>query len=221
LIRNVLSIAAALAFTFSAAAQEPLTPLEKHLSRMDLSVMGVGEFNKETSGPIIPPFAPNAGQIVSLIPSNTVGALITLRYIVKPYIGIEGNYGYARYTENFYNVSGTQSHVGVQTGANEFTLGYIVTPPHPFFGFQPFISAGAGSIEFKPTPGGGVGLKPQARATYYYSGGIQKEFLSSHFGLRASFRQLFLLAPDFGQNYFTIKQRTITTEPGVGFYLKF
>ena len=61
----------------------------------------------------------------------------------------------------------------------------------------------------------------QARATYYYNVGLENEFLSPHFGLRASFRQAFYLAPDFETNYLRNYQHTFTTEPTVGFYLKF
>jgi hypothetical protein len=219
LIRNVLPFAAALAFTFSAAAavaqEAPVTGLDKQLSRIDFAVQGVGMFNKTVQGAIIPTSAPNAGTSIIDVPSNTLGALVTLRYIAKPFVGFEGNYGYARYTENYSNIG------GVQTQANEYTLGYIVTPAHTIFDFQPYVSAGAGSIGFRPTPRGGQGLKIQARAVYYYSAGLQKEYFSEHFGFRAGFRQLFFLAPDYGQNYLTIKQRSTTYEPSVGFYLKF
>jgi len=219
LIRNVLPFAAALAFTFSAAvavAQEaPVTGLDKQLSRIDFAVQGVGMFGTTVHGPIIPTSAPNAGTSIIDEPSNTLGALVTLRYVAKPFLGFEGNYGYARYTQNYSNIG------GVQAQTNEYTLGYIVTPAHTIFDFQPFVSAGAGSIAFRPTPRGGQGLKTQARAVYYYSVGLQKEYFSEHFGLRGGFRQLFFLAPDFGQNYLTIKQRTTTYEPSLGFYLKF
>jgi len=87
-------------------------------------------------------------------------------------------------------------------------------------GLHPFASVGAGTTQFKPTPHGGEGLTSQARMTYYYSLGVQKD-ISPHFGLRASYRQTFYLAPDFGQNYLTIKQRTSSYEPGIGFYLRF
>jgi hypothetical protein len=42
-----------------------------------------------------------------------------------------------------------------------------------------------------------------------------------HFGIRGQFRQIISLAPDYGQNYLTIKQRTITSEPAIGVFLKF
>ena len=63
--------------------------------------------------------------------------------------------------------------------------------------------------------------KHQARAAYYYSIGAENTVFSSHFGVRAQFRQVFFLAPDFGQNYLTIKHRTSTFEPGFGFFLRF
>jgi len=39
--------------------------------------------------------------------------------------------------------------------------------------------------------------------------------------MRLGFRQLIYLAPDFQQNYLTITRRTTTSEPIIGFYLRF
>lgn len=214
--------AAVLASTFGSAGAQQVTALDRQLSRLDLGISGAAMFNKSVSGPVLRPdsaiCAPMQPCFLTQQPSNTVGALVNIRYIVKPLVGIEFNYGYSRYTENFSYPPPT---LGVQTGSDEYTLGYIFTPAHHIFGFQPFVSGGMGTTEFKPTLHGGESLPKQARATYYYSAGIQQEYLSSHFGLRASFRQLFYLAPDFGQNYYTIKQHTTTTEPTFGFYLRF
>lgn len=226
MIRKVFPFAAILVFAVSSASaqdQDTVTPLGKQLSRMDFSISGAGEFNKAVSGPVVATGAFNTGQVVGDSPGSTFGALVTLRYIVKPFLGFEGNYGYARYTQNYSNVPSQNipGSLGVQARTNEYTLGYVVTPVPTIFGFQPFVSVGAGVMAFKPTPFGGISLTTQARATYYYSAGLQEQFFSSHFGLRVSFRQNFFLAPDFGQNYLTIKQRTITTEPTLGFYFKF
>ncbi len=222
MIRKVIPFAAAFALSFfAAAAQEPVTALSRQLSRIDLAVSGAGQFNKSVSGPVTAVGSGNTGQVLGVNPSNTLGALVTVRYIAKPLVGFELNYGYARYTENYTNVPGNSPNLGVQSQVNEYTLGYVVTPVPSLFGFQPFVSVGAGSTAFKPTLGGGQQLKTQARATYYYSAGLQQEYFFSHFGLRAAFRQSFFLAPDFGQNYLTNKQRTNTIEPTIGFYLKF
>jgi len=61
----------------------------------------------------------------------------------------------------------------------------------------------------------------QYRATYYYNVGLQKELFNSNFGFRASFRETFYLAPDFGQNYLTILKHATTLQPMAGFYLRF
>jgi hypothetical protein len=210
--------------SLSAAAQSPtVTPLDKQLARIDIGVSGMGVFNKAVSGPIVSP-GPNVGQVVAAQGSNTLGALINVRYIAKPYIGFEGHYSYARYTENFGG-PGTAAFVtspyGVQTNVDEETLGYIVTPPHTIFGLQPYASAGAGTIKFKPTAHGGLGERQQYRAGYYYTAGLQHESASGKFGLRVGVRQIFFLAPDFGDNYLTILKHTSTFEPNAGFYFRF
>lgn len=223
MIRKVLPLAAAFALTISAAhAQEPLTPFQKQISRVDFAVAANGLFNKSVSGPVVAKTtAANQGQTVGDDPSNTVGALVTIRYVAKPFVGLEFNYGYARYTQNYSGVPGNQPSIGAQAQANEYSFGYLITPNHQFFGLEPFASVGAGAMAFRPTPGGGLGYNPQARAMYYYNVGLQHQFTDSHFGARVGFRQDIFLAPDFGQNYLTIVKRTYSSQPYFGFFVKF
>lgn len=215
----------------SAQTAAPPSPLMRHLSRVELGVSGMGSFGKEVSGLVVPPGAPDyqtaptngQRETISESPSNTLGALVNLRYTAKPYVGVEFNYTYARYTETFNNLTLAQpeSPGQIQTGADEASFGYLVTPPHLVFGLQPFASVGAGTTRFKPTKGGGEAAPTQWRATYYYSVGLQEEFGDSHFGVRGSFRQAFNMAPDFLLNYLTILKHTSSIEPNVGFYLRF
>lgn len=203
----------------SAKAQSPT--LATQLSRVDLSVNALAVMNGNGSG--VPPSGP-VNQTVKLKTSNTVGVLVTARYTKSAWLGFEGNYSYARYTENFSPLgdpnSGGQTTGGIQTNASEYTLGYVAhIPTH--YSFQPFVSAGLGSIAFRPTNLGGQQLNTQARMAYYYSIGAEKAVFSPHFGLRAQLRQIFYKAPDFGQNYLTINHRTSSLEPGFGFYLRF
>jgi len=199
------------AFAGSTAKGQTPTTLDRHLSRIDIGVSGVGQFTRNVSG------TNYLGQPLSLSASNTLGALVTLRYTKSPYIGAEFNYGYARYTENFSQyVIG-----GAQTKASEYTVGYVAHPPKPLFGVHPFVAGGLGAIAFRPTTGGGQGLQGQAAAAYYYAVGAENSVFSEHFGIRAQVRQVFFLAPDFYQNYLTIQKHTSTFEPGIGFYLKF
>jgi len=223
-------LAIALLASFSSAGaqqQQPKSFLSKQLDRIDLGVSAAGVFNGTVSGPIVPPNATNyctylngtaqncGHNTVSDVISNTVGEDVSIRYVVSPYKGFEFNFVNARYTENF-----STPPFGVQTGAREFTFGYVATPKTTVLGFQPFVSVGTGTTQFKPTPHGGQGLPDQYRMTYYYSVGLQQDF-SPHFGARIAFRQTFLLAPDFGQNYLTILQHTSQYEPTAGFYLRF
>jgi hypothetical protein len=110
---------------------------------------------------------------------------------------------------------------GVQSGVRELTLGYVAHLPFHPFGIQPYAGAGGGTIRFQPTPGGGQGLPFQYRAAYYYNLGVEDNFPGSPFGMRLGFRQLIYLAPDFQQNYLTITRRTRTSEPIVGFFVRF
>jgi hypothetical protein len=211
-------------FVSGAAAQTPAeTPLGRALDRVDLAVSGIGQFTPNSSGStnILVPYS------IQLVPSNTLGALVELRYTRSPLIGFQLNYTFARFTENF-NVNPTTGTppsqqpfvLGVQSKVNEYSIGYVAHGP-TVFGLKPFAGGGAGGIEFKPTAGGGLGLPPQVRFGAYYHVGVEQNFLSEHFGFRVQFRQVFYGAPDFNQNYLAIGKRTNTVEPGAGFYLRF
>ena len=192
----------------ASTSQAQVTRLDRQLERLDVGVGGSAIFTKSVSG------TNYLAQPVDLSASTTLGALVQVRYIKSPLLGAEFNYTYARYTENF-----TVAPNGVQTNASEYTLGYVAHLPS-FLGVQPFASVGAGSTAFKPTPMGGQGLPERARATYYYDFGVDDQ-ITRFIGVRAQFRQAFYKAPDFGQNYLTINQQTFTSEPTVGFYIKF
>jgi hypothetical protein len=204
----------------AALAQQPVTAFGKQLERIDLGVSGIGIFNPDSSGTNYLP------QHISQVPSNTFGALVQLRYTRSPLIGVELNYSQARFTENFQvtDIAGTPPsqfsyNLGVQSTAHEETLGYVAHAGN-YFGIRPYAGAGVGVIEFRPTAGGGLSLPTQYRAAFYYAIGADGD-ISPHFGLRVQFRQVFYGAPDFNQNYFATGARVSTTEPGVGFYLRF
>ncbi len=234
MIRKALPLLAAAALVSLAGAAFAQSPTDvppskfrKQLGRIDLSLSGAGVFNSTVSGTVLSPAAPNYGLPLTQFGSNTLGALITLRYIDRPYLGFEYNYEYARYTENYsgagvaqFTTSVNADLFQVQTKAAEYTLGYVITPPQTFFGLHPYASAGAGTIAFKPTPRGGQEEPEKARMAYYYSLGLQKNY-GNHFGLRAGFRELFFLDPDFGQNYLTILKHATTYEPNAGFFVRF
>ena len=199
----------AVVFPFlTSTSQAQVTRLDRQLERVDIGVGGSAIFTKDVSG------TNYLDQPVALSASTTLGALVQVRYTKSPLLGAEFNYTYARFTENF-----SVAPNGVQTNASEYTVGYVAHLP-TFLGFQPFASVGAGATAFKPTPMGGQGLPERARASYYYDFGVDDQ-ITRYIGVRAQFRQVFYKAPDFGANYLQINQQTITSEPTVGFYIKF
>ncbi|HEY6414086.1 MAG TPA: outer membrane beta-barrel protein [Edaphobacter sp.] len=203
------------AFAGSTAQGQTQSTLDRNLSRLDLGVSGVGEFTRDVSG------TNYLGVPLKQSAANTLGALVTVRYTRSPYVGFEFNYGYARYTQH-YTSNGADAYIigGVQANTSEYTLGYVAHPRRQFLGLQPFLGGGIGALSFKPTSSGGQGLQRQAAGVYYYNLGVEKT-ITEHFGVRANFRQLFYLAPDFYQNYLTIQKYTSTIQPGAGIYLRF
>ena len=208
-----------LAFPSSSMAQTQTTtretPLEKQLGRVDFAISAAGLFSNTVSGTEQRDNTP-----LTLHPSSTVGELATLRYTAKPYFGLEFNFSNARLTQNF---TSQQNYLpgGVQTAMRELDFGYIVHPNWRPFGIQPFAGAGAGTTRFKPTTFGGEGLPEQYRATYFWTIGAEENFPDSHFGMRVAFRQLYYLGPDFLQNYLIMLKRVHTSDPTIGFFVRF
>jgi hypothetical protein len=208
-----------IALCASATAQTATTPFGRAMEKVDLGVSGIGEFTPSNSG------TNYLKQSVASQPSNTLGAIVELRYTKSPLIGIELNYSYARYNDTFSVGSGSLPsqppyQIGVQAKVNEYSLGYVGHGP-TFFGLKTFAGGGLGAIEFKPTSGGGQGLPPEVRTGFYYTVGIEKGLFQDNFGIRTFFRQTFYGAVDFNENYLATGARSISTEPGVGFYLRF
>ena len=224
----LLCFAATLAARTVQAQAQVETRLYQQLHRLDLGVSVVEVSTGNTSGRSFANTSPTPAEAQTLSTSSTngTGGLVTLRYTKSPLLGAEFNYSFARYTTNFTPTSSTGTSVapgGIQADANEITLGYVAHGPTlTGFGVKPFGAVGAGSTIFTPTlNGGGQGFFKQARATYYYAVGVEAPLLSSHFGLRAQFCQSFYLLPDFTANFLTIKQRTNSVEPSIGFYLHY
>lgn len=195
--------------------------MSRQLSRLDFSLNGMGNFRSDVSG------TNYQGYTIGQTTTNGLGGLFTLRYTKSALVGLEFNYSFVRYSERFSSnappnnpANSFDSPLNVQTRASEYTFGYVAHGP-TLLGVRPFGAVGLGTMAFYPTKFAGSGLPTQARATYYYALGVDAPLVTDRFGVRAQFREHFLLAPDFGQNYLTIKERTTAIEPAIGLYLRF
>ena len=224
----------------------PPTAFQKQLDRIDFAVVASGELGTTVSGieqrdaHVVSSsggVTSTSSTMLTIKPSSTVGELGTIRYTLHPYLGFEFNFGNLRYTQDYKFVTTTSTTPptpptvttsypnlltgGAQAGVRELTLGYVAHLKYHPFGITPYLGAGGGTIRFKPTPYGGQGLPYQYRAVYYYQLGLEDNFPGSHFGMRLGFRQLIYLAPDFLENYLTITRRVSSSEPIVGFFVRF
>ena len=204
-----------------AQSTEPPTFLDRQLARTDFSVSATGEISSNTTG------TNYLNQTVTLNPSTTVGFWIGLRYSYSAFKGVEINYHQARFTDN-YNVSSsptvanqTPLALAIQTNAAEYSVGYLVHTPKQYFGLQPYASVGIGAMDFRPTPGGGQGLPKEGVRSEYYTLGVDSPVYYNHLGLRVGFRQTFFLKPDYFQNYLTDNKHEISSEPTIGFFIRF
>ncbi len=231
--RRSLNAGALVLLTASAGAafaqdtpQTQQTTTQRLLSHVDFGLSAAGLLNTSTSGPIT-----TNDTTLNDRPSNTVGGLAQIRYTRSPLVGFELNFVYSRSAQNFTGTSVNPGTTGtqvltpyiedVQATVMETTLGYVVHTPR-VFGFQTFVSGGGGTTDFRPTRGGGQSLPTsQARATYYYSAGLEDQIGKGPFGLRAAFRQTFFNAPDFQATYFRDHQHTDTIQPTVGLFVHF
>ena len=203
-----------------AHAQSSSTPLSRQMEHIDLGLSAPYELTRSSSG-----------RGITQSVSTASGFLGTLRYTHSPFIGAEMNYKKTRFTQNYVYPFSSQKPgggtivtpvpLGVEANVIEYSWGYVAHTPSTYFGFKPFGGVGLGSLEFRPTPNGGQSLIRQFRAVYYWDIGADYQLGSPHFGARVAMRQIFYIAPDFGQNYLTSGARTSTFEPSAGFYLHF
>jgi hypothetical protein len=181
-------------------------------------------FNSTVTGPVIP-LAANTGQSITQYGSNTLGALVSIGYTAKPYVGFEFNYGYARYTENYTGAGSvvccTTNDFQIQTGADEITLGYVAHPPHPIFGLQPYPRRRRGLHRVQAHSTRRRRCQPNTPAPCTTTPSACRRTSRRTSACAWAFRQLFFLDPDYGLNYLTILKHANTYEPAAGFYLRY
>ena len=207
-------------------AQPTVTRTSRLLAHFDLGIAGTALFTKTVNGTVNQTVL-GAPYALTQSAGTTAGVLVTIRGQKSAWKGAEFNFGYGKSSQNYSccnqnpTTGALQGSLLPQATSLEYTLGYLARPERTVFGFKPYVSVGAGSIEFKPTKNGGQGLQPQARAAYYYSVGGESFLVGDTLGVRLGVRQLFYKAPDFGQNYLTINKQTFTVEPQIGLYFHF
>jgi opacity protein-like surface antigen len=157
------------------------------------------------------------GDGVTDNPTESMGALATVRQSFHPWLGYEVNYSYTRFTEKYSTVP-----FGVQNNVHEVSGAYLLQGPSlPFLGLQPFGAAGVGALIFLPTTVGGQKYGQQNRVPFLYEVGVNYPILTSHLGLRFQYRGLVYKTPDFNSALLTTNTTRQTSELSLGAYFKF
>ena len=192
-----------LAFSAPARAQE------WEAYRKEITLQGTGFFAKNSEG-----------RGVSRTATDTGGFLVGFRYRFNPWVAVEGNYGYARNTQNFLTGTGLS---GIQANTHEATGAFVLTPPVSVPRLRPYVLAGTGALVFDPTEnrGGFVpGAQQQAKAAFVYGGGVDYDF-SRHVALKLEYRGLVFKSPDFEIKSLDLDTVTHVAQPSAGVTIRF
>jgi opacity protein-like surface antigen len=191
-------------FVSSFSVRPPATA--QTLKNLEGSVNLFGQFTGNTSG-----------NGVTDSPTNSLGALFSVRQSFHPWLGYEVNYSYTRFSERYNNIP-----YSVQDNVHEASAAYLVQGPSlPILGLQPFGTVGAGGLIFLPTTVGGQRYHQQWRVPLIYEVGVNWPILTSHLGLRLQYRGLIYKTPDFESEPITTNAKRQTSEPSVGAYFRF
>ena len=150
-------------------------------------------------------------------PTESMGAIATVRQSFHPWLGYEVNYSYTRFTEKYSTIP-----FGVQNNVHEVSVAYLLQGPTiPILGLQPFGTVGTGALIFLPTTVGGQKYSQQTRVPLLYEVGVNHPIFTSHLGLRFQYRGLLYMTPDFNTTLLTTNARRQTSELSLGAYFKF
>jgi len=159
--------------------------------RNDATVSALGSFQKATNGNGINQTSTDSG-----------GVLFTYRFFFKEHHGVEVDYGYSRFSQQFTALGSStpfQGSLGVPSDTHEFTASYVYrfAVGHRL---TPFLSAGTGALVFSPTNSfiaTGINGSTFATPDFVYSAGADVA-LSKRLSFRVGYRGHVIQAPDFG-----------------------
>lgn len=155
-------------------------------NKQDVSVSALGSFQQGTTG-----------NGINQTATNSPGVLFSYRYFFTDHQGIELNYGFSRFDQEFTPFganTATFAPLGVTANTNEATASYVYR-----FGVRhrltPFVSAGTGALLFVPS--GFASGSTFATPDFVYGAGADIA-VSHKVSLRLGYRGHVFEAPDFG-----------------------
>lgn len=182
--------------------------------RSEVNFQGVANITRTSDNLDIPSEATKSG-----------GFLAGYRYHLSPMFAIQGDYGYTRNTQKFFDP--VFGETDIQANMQQLTGEAVITAPSQSK-VRPYGLAGIGALSFRPTNslsnnfigiGKGSGNN-QTRVAFVYGGGVDFD-LTPYVALRAEYRGLLYKIPDFQIPGLAADAFTHTAQPSVGLVWRF
>jgi opacity protein-like surface antigen len=153
------------------------------------------------------------------------GFLIGYRYHLNSWFALQGDYGYTRDTQKYFDPFFGETDI--QTNIHQLTGEAVISAPSSSR-VRPYGLAGIAGLFFRPTNspdnnfigiGQGSGNN-QTKPAFVYGGGIDFD-LTKYMALRAEYRGLFFKIPDFQLPGLASDNFTHLAQPSVGLVWRF
>ena len=199
------AIALFLSFSLSAYAQD---------LKSEINVQGTANITKSSDNLDIPNDATRSG-----------GFLLGYRYLLNPWLAVQGDYGYARNTQEYFDTFAGETDI--QTNVHQLTGEAVITAPSRRR-VRPYALAGVGALFFHPTNSlnnsfFGIGNNTgnnQTKPAFVYGGGVDID-LTRFVALLAEYRGLVYKIPDFQILGLASDAFTQLAQPSVGLVWRF
>lgn len=182
-------------------------------NRSSFSVQGMADIPQNQDNIAVPHHASDSG-----------GVMLGYRYNFKPWFAVQGDYGYTRDTQTYFDPVFGQ--VDIQSGIHELTAAAVITAP-PHARVRPYVLGGVGGLFFRPTNtfnNQSLGINNQTgngsdKGTFVFGGGVDFD-ISHSLAFRAEYRDYLFRIPDFqlglGSNDYTNM-----SQPSIGVVWRF
>jgi opacity protein-like surface antigen len=182
--------------------------------RSEVFVQGTANLPKNSDNIDIPHHATKSG-----------GFLIGYRYHLNPWFAVQGDYGYTRDTQRYFDPFFGETDI--QANLHQLTGAAVITAPSRSK-VRPYALAGIGGLFFRPTNSlnnafAGVGNNTgnnQTKAAFVYGGGVDFD-ITRFVALRGEYRGYLYKIPDFQIPGLASDNFTHLAQPSVGLVWRF
>jgi opacity protein-like surface antigen len=182
--------------------------------KSEVSIQGTANLPRNSTNIDIPHDATKSG-----------GFLIGYRYHLNSWFALQGDYGYTRDTQKYFDPFFGETDI--QANIHQLTGEAVITAPSSSR-VRPYGLAGIGGLFFRPTNslsnnfigiGNGSGNN-QTKPAFVYGGGVDFD-ISKYLAFRAEYRGLIYKIPDFQLTGLASDNFTHLAQPSVGLVWRF